>query len=207
VLPHKKAGINATVSVSKDSTAGNVDLKIYNPSVKKKKGATIEIRKKSGYDFTHVLLLKDLLANILDRLMSGEELSSILSNTNVASKRNTVSSGLIKCDLCNYQTRLLSALKSHKTRIHNSDKFNFNCTICDFSSTSDENLKAHISEQPSNVVVDKFKCSNCNFEFATESNLKEHVELNQTLGFKRRKSDVTPGCFIFLNSWEREEKN
>ena len=44
-ISDKKAGINATVSVSKDSTAGNVDLKIYNPSVKKKKGATIEIRK------------------------------------------------------------------------------------------------------------------------------------------------------------------
>ena len=61
-----------------------------------------------------------------------------------------------------------------------------------FSSPNDEELKTHISEQHSNAICNQFKCSDCDYETSTESSMKEHSELDHTLGFKRRKSDVTP---------------
>ena len=53
-----KAMLNAIIEVSKGATKGNVELKIYNPSVKKKKGATVEMRKTPGFEYSHVELLR-----------------------------------------------------------------------------------------------------------------------------------------------------
>ena len=43
--------IYATVEVENEDEKGNVNLKVYNPSQNKKKGATIEIRKISDSDY------------------------------------------------------------------------------------------------------------------------------------------------------------
>ena len=51
----KQGFINATIEVhDKNGDKGNVDLKVYNPSLNKKKGATIEIRKISDCEYKYV---------------------------------------------------------------------------------------------------------------------------------------------------------
>ena len=51
---HNKAMINAIVEVSTKNEVekGNVELKIYNPSLNKKKGATIEMRKVLDFEYS-----------------------------------------------------------------------------------------------------------------------------------------------------------
>ena len=45
------------------------------------------------------------------------------------------------------------------------------CNECDFTSTSEENLKKHIR------TVHKLKCEKCDSEFATKDNLKKHMQV------------------------------
>jgi hypothetical protein len=56
--------INAVVEVG-DSAKGNVELKVYNPSLSKKKGATIEMRKVSDFEYCHVEQLRNIIIQIL----------------------------------------------------------------------------------------------------------------------------------------------
>ena len=47
----RPAMVDAILEVSEDGIEkGNVEIKVYNPSNNKKKGATIELRKMSGHD-------------------------------------------------------------------------------------------------------------------------------------------------------------
>ena len=65
---------------STDSKRGRVEFKIYHPSQNKKKGATLEMRKMPDFEFDSVLDLKDIVVEILDRFISGEDLKNILNN-------------------------------------------------------------------------------------------------------------------------------
>ena len=52
---HKKGMINAIVEVGVGETEiGNVEMKVYDPSLDKKKGATVELRKMSDSDYNYV---------------------------------------------------------------------------------------------------------------------------------------------------------
>ena len=54
-LSLKKAMVNVTIEVEVDNdNSGNVELKIYEPSMKKNKGATQELRTLPGYQCKHV---------------------------------------------------------------------------------------------------------------------------------------------------------
>ena len=64
---HPPGMINATVTVVNGDEKGNVNIKVYNPSQNKKKGATIEIRKISDFDYKHVESLKDVATHLLDK--------------------------------------------------------------------------------------------------------------------------------------------
>ena len=75
----KKAMVNAIVEVTSvnGNDKGNVELKVYNPSLNKKKGATIELRKMSGFDYHHVDKLKNILTALLDEVIAGGNIEQI----------------------------------------------------------------------------------------------------------------------------------
>ena len=66
----------------RDGIRGNAELKVHNPSVVKKKGATIEIRKISDFEYTFVENLKKVVSSFLDRIIDGEEVEGLGRNTN-----------------------------------------------------------------------------------------------------------------------------
>ena len=118
------ANSNAIIEVDAEGEAkGNVELKIHAPSVHKKKGATIEIRKVSGFEYSQVLILRKIITCLLDNFIKGNDISDVVSNSEKLSSKSRISQvtskpTLFTCDLCKWQTRFPSALKTHKTRIH-----------------------------------------------------------------------------------------
>ena len=112
----------AIVQVTKkDNSKGNAELKVYAPSTNKKKGATIELRKVSDYEYSFVDALKYMIEMILDGFVDGADIDEIVGKgetTTYRKSRVTSKPNLFNCDLCNFQTRFGSALKTHKTKIH-----------------------------------------------------------------------------------------
>ena len=101
----KPAVRDAVVEVSKNKIKGQAEIKIYRPSVKKNKGASIELRKSSGFDYEHLVLLKDIVSNILD-----DNIDNLPENDS--------QSQVFKCNECNWESKFKSALKAHKARLH-----------------------------------------------------------------------------------------
>ena len=120
-----KGILNAIVEVSTDGeNRGNAELKVYNPSNNKKKGATPEMRKMSGFEYEHVQTLKNLIILLLDSFILGNDIEHVLDTSRIDAKKKSASKvtsrpRLFACDLCNWQTRFASALKVHKSKIHN----------------------------------------------------------------------------------------
>ena len=75
VASRSKLMYNAIVEVSNDDAAdkGSVELKVHNPSLDKKKSATLEIRKISDSEYSHVEKLRDIITTLLDDFLSGKE--------------------------------------------------------------------------------------------------------------------------------------
>ena len=70
-----KSMLNAVIEVtSEDTLKGNVEIKVYNPSLDKKKGATIELRKMSGFEYVHVERVKSVITTLLDGFLAGESI-------------------------------------------------------------------------------------------------------------------------------------
>ena len=155
-VTNNKAMVNAIVEIQerkKGGNKGNVELKIYNPSLNKKKGATLELRKMSSFDHSYVVFLRRVVGNI------------------------TSKPKLFTCDVCKWQTKFGSALKAHKTRIHGDNQYSFD--ICKFQGKDSVDLKDHVdSEHKLNnkrtKVCYKCKVQNCLSTFDSERKLKEH---------------------------------
>ena len=145
-----KAMVNATVEVStKDGKKGNVELKVHNPSLNKKKGATIEMRKMADFEYIYVEKLRNVITYLLDSFISGE--GAELFTKDLKSKIFGITSKpqLFTCDVCDWQTKFGAALKGHKKRIH-------------------ENTK----KRP----IGMLKCENCESEFECSDKLSEHMQ-------------------------------
>ena len=185
--------VNAIIEISDNGVSkGNVELKVHNPSLTKKKGATLELRKMSGFDYENVEIVKTMITTILDGVIAGAEVTEVLKNLsnnvplkNVAGKV-TSKPKLFSCCICSFQTRFATALKAHTTRIHNQtpvkSQNQFKCDICVFigetSASLDDHMKTHrVCNKRSK---DFFKCAiiNCDSTFDTEDKLSEH-EHNQ----------------------------
>ena len=97
--------VNSIVEVVDNTVGkGNVELKIYNPSLNKKKGATMELRKMSSFEYTHVELLKSMLIIFLDGFIAGDDVNEVLKNFkkgSVPRARVTSKLRLFNCDQCN----------------------------------------------------------------------------------------------------------
>ena len=147
-----KAMVNAIVEVTtKGDGKGNVELKVYNPSNNKKKGATIEMRKMSGYEYDHVLVLKNIVTILLDGLILGNDINQVMSDSNVESNKKVAAKvtsrpRLFSCDLCNWQTRFASALKVHKNKIHIANPktgTEVSCDVCAFKAKEKSIVDEH----------------------------------------------------------------
>ena len=140
--------VNSIVEVVDNTVGkGNVELKIYNPSLNKKKGATMELRKMSSFEYTHVELLKSMLIIFLDGFIAGDDVNEVLKNFkkgSVPRARVTSKPRLFNCDQCNWQTKFSSALKVHKTRIHSiQSQTQIKCDECTFQPINQTALNAH----------------------------------------------------------------
>ena len=64
----------AVIEVSMNGKSrGNAELKLYKPSVHKKKGATIEMRKAAGFDYEQVDILRNIVVHFLDTYFQQNE--------------------------------------------------------------------------------------------------------------------------------------
>ena len=164
----KQGFISAMIEVhDKNGDKGNVDLKVYNPSLNKKKGATIELRKMSDFEYKYVEILKKHITKVLDKNLEDQ-----------------VSNGcqFFTCNICNWQTRFEPALKGHKKRMHavNTNKNSNMCTESGFSADTQASLNVHTeaehARQKRKRTKATHKCDveNCESTFYYESNLKEH---------------------------------
>ena len=129
----KPAVKDAVVEVSKNGKMrGQAEIKIYKPSIKKKKGASIELRKASGYEYDHLLFLRDIVSNIIDCAIDDDSSES----------KSEVK--LHKCNNCNWKSKSSAALKAHRSRLHaNKQTGTFKCDTCTFKTKSKQCLNNH----------------------------------------------------------------
>ena len=88
---------------------------------------------------------------MLDNFIIGNDINQILkTNKKGASKKAvakvTSNPTLFTCDLCKWQTRFPSALKTHKTRIHSVEHIQakqFQCDACIFTANEKAALNLH----------------------------------------------------------------
>ena len=191
---NNKAMDKAIVEVSDDSgMKGNVEFKIYNPKIGKKKGATMELRKMTDFDYLHVDKLKGSITMLLDGLLAGDDVDQVIKN----SKKDTMQRAIGKvssrpkmftCDLCKWQTKFGSALKAHMTRIHDQERTvkgvkQFICEFCEFKAERQACLEDHVSnDHKHNMKRTKstYTCEvfGCKSTFVNRGKLIEH-EHNQ----------------------------
>ena len=110
---HNKGMINAIVEVNViENELGNVEMKFYDPSLDKKKGATVELRKMSDFDYSHVEKLKSIVTCLLDKFLSEKDLNHKPCGGFPGGQK------FFTCNICEWQTRFEPALKGHKKRMH-----------------------------------------------------------------------------------------
>ena len=76
-LSHNRGTKNAILQFSEGGIEqGDVELKVYDTNMDKKKGATIEIRKTSGSDYDYVEKLKEAVTCILDKFLGDDDVDA-----------------------------------------------------------------------------------------------------------------------------------
>ena len=110
---------------------GNVIMKSYYPSNNKKKGATTELRKHSEYEYDQVEVLLSMITILLDKLIAGGTLEG-----------NSAKDPIFKCLTCNFESKSIGGLKTHRTKIHGNT--GNKCKLCDFVSDTDVELDKHM---------------------------------------------------------------
>ena len=194
-MTKNKSMVNAIVEVTNDDLVkGNVELKVYNPSLNRTKGATIEMRKMSGFEYTHVELLKCIVTAFLDGFIDGKDVNDIIQNSRKGSlnkSKVTSKPKLFNCDQCNFQTKFGSALKVHKTRIHKVKQIlELQCAECNFSAKTQAEIDEH------RLTVHKpeqcFTCDICNSVYSSKTLLEEHLLSMHRPTVKRSNEIRTP---------------
>ena len=99
----------------------------------------------------HVEVLKSVITTFLDGFIDGEELSEILKkggNGSISKARVTSKPTRFTCDLCNFESKLASGLKTHKTRIHPqkvAEVITLKCQQCDQTTDSEKAMNLHVA--------------------------------------------------------------
>ena len=193
----KPGFVNAIVEVADESEMGNAEIKIYNPSLSKKKGATIEMRKCPDYDYAIVDKLKDIVASLLDKYLVENESNGCKVFT---------------CDVCQWQTRFEPALKGHKKRMHGkaqSVKGEFVCDGCEFTTVTNDLLILHKNNKHKAELKRQktsFKCTvtGCNSTFYYERNLSEHKRSQHAIKTDKRETLHSPTSSPPRKRFEKE---
>ena len=136
-VSHGKTIVNAILEVSIDESPeeGEVELKIHNPSLDKKKGATLELRKISGFDYIHVEQLREVLKDILSNFISENQESIFRIQKEKSS---------FKCNVCAWETKFEPSLKGYIKRMHGKNEgIKIFCSKCGFKTDSKATLKVH----------------------------------------------------------------
>ena len=81
------------------------------------------------------------------------------------------------CDLCNYEAKGKTKLRSHQRVVYKGKRFN--CDECDFQYTSTGNLKAHKVVKHSNLLL-SFKCEKWNFKAVTVQLVEKYVNVSSS---------------------------
>ena len=190
-LPIKKAMTNALVELeASDGTEGNVEMKIYEPSLKKNKGATIELRTVTGSQYVHVEKLRDILIKLLDNLIAGKDpLKTFKRICHKPTQAGIISSKPKRfvCDICNWETKLSSGLKAHMIKLH-SDNKEFECSKCQHRAQSTDSLSIHIATQHCTNrkrPLPNFKCEICDSCFKSKVRLTAH-HVDQHSGYSSK---------------------
>ena len=143
-----KAMHNAIIEVDVvGRTKGNVELKVHAPS--RKKGATLEMRKVSSFEYDHVVLLKNIIKSLLDGFINGGTIPEVMKNFKTESlkldSKVTSKPKLFECHYCKWETRFSSALKTHIKRMHSKEE-SFKCELCDHITKSKLMLDEHMKD-------------------------------------------------------------
>ena len=169
-----KTMIQAVIEVTAlDAKKGNVDLKIYDPSVNKKKGATIEIRKAPDFEYFHVENLQDIIISLLDSNIAGQVI-----HKDIGTKPKVFS-----CDICKWETKFGSCLKAHKSRMHinarKRAKNSLQCKNlkCDKTFEDGGQLNVHMQNEHVNVNLKK---SGTESPFSSPPRKKFELELEDS---------------------------
>ena len=188
-----KGMMKAKVEINTSETElGEAELKVYDPSLDRKKGATIEIRKLSDSEYEFVEKLRDVITCLLDKFLCEDE-------EKPASKACVGSSGKVKylvCDVCDWQTRFEAALKGHKKRMHEKKGISeeVSCDLCPFSSSSKATLMVHKrikhKDESNKRSKDVFKCDECHSTFESEETLSGHMKTQHAISGNSRKPEV-----------------
>ena len=134
----------------------------------------------SGHDYSHVNVLKDMVEAILDGLLAGDDIESVLKSLKTTSKeqpkRVLSKQKLFTCQVCNFQTRIGTALKTHVTKTHGESK----ATPEHIIHKDKQNIKRTISVK----TCDE---KNCDLTFSCQENLSKHKKISMRVLIKIHK--------------------
>ena len=178
--------LNAKVTITtKDDYEGQAEIKIHEPSDKRRQ-ATIEIRKLTGYEYDSVEKVKELLTNMLDNFTLGQTVSKVMVQSKIKAKPYTpivrqpsLSTKFLSCTECEFKIKTMVALKNHIDRTHKNKKVK--CEACGFESNEIE-LKDHIQkyhlahEKQSKRKKVVFGCDECGVTVDAQNKLTSHKE-------------------------------
>ena len=216
----KKGMVVAIVEVTlgQNVIRGNAELKVHNPSVTKKKGATIEIRKISDFKYTFVENLEKVLSSFLDRIIDGEEVEGLGRNTKKTFLGVTSNPKLFTCDKCDWQTKFGSALKGHKKRMHGTCQTQSNDEVKDNTrkrtnedtqSTKEQNKAGNVSpsSSPPRKKLEKEIDDSEEESFdLNDEELNVEKEINKHFLLQKRIKELESQVALILNEKKRESE-
>ena len=144
------------------------------------------MRKMSGYDYEHVLFFKNIITSLLDNFIVGNDISHILKPSKKGKAKKAVAKvtsnpTLFTCDLCKWQTRFPSALKTHKTRIHSIEHNQakpFKCDACIFTAIERAALNLHKETMHKGSKRSKLE-RNVDSPSSSPPRKKEYTDINE----------------------------
>lgn len=171
-VTNKKGHFVAIIEVNgNNKEIGNVEIKVHEPG---KRGATLELRKMSGYDYLHVEVLESMLIVFVDGFIAGDDVQEIIQGSNLNKPRKSKIPTKYSCHLCNFQSRFTQGLKAHITKIHAKES-PIKCDKCEMPVKN----KALLVEHNSNCHMQNKKRANLSVSPTSSPPKKKHEGHNK----------------------------
>ena len=149
VSKKKGGGKQADIVLTDDEGSGQVQFQTFGPS-KKSRGMTTQVVKSSKGDIRHVgLFVNNLIKPILDRLLTGESVTSINKTFFKDDNKETVEKPY-KCPVCTQTFKTEKPMKTHFAKFHKDAKVTQSesdrCKECTVDDGKRTDLKKHKSK-------------------------------------------------------------